>query len=342
MRVLVLVAGRGGARTVAELLARLEERGHAAQLVDADYALIRRSAQFRPDVVLVVSGDASADTRRAVREAGRVCGRAVVSLIPYGLLSHDFGAKAEEFAPGDWCIVANESERRAIVDRFALPAQHVVTGGALEYDAWFDPAPSLDRSDVSGLLGLTGQQPFIVCRTPALEVGQRNLTAYKAQRRMVVAWLRSRTSQGSQPFDILLMSPYGLLKAWRRLMAEVSAEGATCQADPADPLTTRDAIFHSRGLVAVDSISLVEAVIVDRPAYLLRPGEPPLPTPIGDYLASASAVTDSHQDEHCDAALLSPDDRRRFLEETIRPDGISTPAWVGVIRALEHIAAATG
>lgn len=342
MRALVVVADRGGARTVTELLARLEERSHAVQLVDADFALIRRSARFRPDLVLVASGNASADTRQAVLAAARVCGGAVVSLIPYSWLSYDFGATADEFAPGDWCIVANESDRRGIVDHFALPAERVVAGGALEYDAWFRPGPSLDRSEVSGVLGLTEQRPFIVCRTSALKVGQRNLAAYKAQRRMVDAWLRSLTSQGSQPFDVLLMSPYGVLKVWRRMIAEALVGGAACTADPADPLITRDAIFHSRGLVAVDPISLVEAVIVDRPAYLLRLGEPPLPTPVGDYLVSADAVTDSPQGEHRDAALLSPDNRRRFLEETIRPDGISTPAWLGVIRALEHIAAVTG
>jgi hypothetical protein len=54
----------------------------------------------------------------------------------------------------------------------------------------------------------------------------------------------------------------------------------------------------------------------------------------------ADAAAGLHQGEP-DTGLLLPDDRRLFLKETIRPNGISTPAWLGIVHALEHIAADT-
>jgi hypothetical protein len=341
MRVLVVVASHGGARTVSELIAHLDERGHAVQLVDADPVLIRQSLQFRPDVVVVASGSALMDVRLEVRRAGRPCSGALVELIPYGGRPHDPAERVEIVPPDDWYLVANEVDGRAIVGRFGVPPERVIACGALEFDAWLSPAPSLDPSGLVSLLGLSGRRPFIVCRTTASKTGKQNRAVYKAQRKLVGDWLRSFAVCAAQPFDVLVMTPHPLQKAWRRLLIELALDGATCAADPADPLTTRDALFHSHGMFAVDPASLVEAVLVDRPAYVLRAGKPPLQTPIGDYLAGAEIVTGSPADVQRSTALLSSAERRRFLEKAVRPNGISTPAWLGVMTALEHISTVT-
>jgi hypothetical protein len=252
----------------------------------------------------------------------------------------------------DRVVVWNEIQRREAVELHGMDPSSVVVTGAQRFDEWFGREPSASRVELCARAGLDPQEPFFlyVCSSQFIAPDEVSF---------VREWLREARSSGDSRLGRVgvMVRPHPQnARQWEGVDLSAFGNVAIWPAGGANPVDAEskrdyfDSLFHSIGVVGVNTSALIEAGIVGRPAYTLlspRFDETQRGTLHFHHLVAAGrgllqvAETFDEHFEQLGAALdgrgPGPDVARRFVESFVRPHGLDvacTPILVDTIEDL--------
>jgi len=250
----------------------------------------------------------------------------------------------------DQVIVWNQAQKREAVDLHGVSPERVRVTGAQLFDDWFDRKPSQDREAFCRRVGLNPARPFLLYLCSSLFIAADEVS-------YVRTWLQRLRASGcsslrecgvlirphpghASPWADVDLSAFGDVVIWPRQGDMPLFDGS--KADYFDSL------FHSGGVVAVNTTGMIEAGIVGRTSFTLLAPEfaatqrgsihfEHLTSP--GFLRTATTVEEHHL--QLDAALRQPLDAQHlepFIKEFVRPLGLDVPATPIVVNAIEELA----
>jgi hypothetical protein len=255
----------------------------------------------------------------------------------------------------DFVTVWNEGQKREAIEIHAVPPERVIVTGAVSFDHWFDWGPSTSREEFCRRVGLDPDRPYLlyVCSSP--------FTAGRKEAGFVERWIDALADRGLALESGVLVRPYPSVTAARQWeKADLSKLGGNVAVwpragdAPVDEDSRAgyfDSIYHSAGVVGVNTSALIESAIVGRPVYSIlapefRDTQTAVPhfSLVTDFAGGILNVADSF-DEHADQLrqalngseqVQDEERRRRFLEAFVRPHGLSSAAGPVLVRAMER------
>jgi hypothetical protein len=334
----------GGRRGLAAIL------GAAERGLPISTAMKQFLIEQRPDVLLVTPlidiGSPQLDHFAAARALG------IRTVLPVGSWDH-LSSKALLRAVPDRVIVWNPMQRQEAIELHGLPADRVVVTGAQCYDQWFDRQPSRSREDFCARVGLDPDRPFVTYVCSSLFRGTVNEPAF------VEAWIRAlRTSVDPRLKGIgILIRPHpARLDEWRAVDLSGQKNLVFWGAHPVDAEAKDDyfdSMYHSAGVVGINTSAFIEAAVVGKPVHTVLLPEVSrdnqegtlhfryLLTVNGGLLRAARSL-----DEHVAmlAASLAPagggDEKAgRFVDGFVRPYGRGDAATPRFVAAVEEAGA---
>jgi hypothetical protein len=307
-------------------------------------------AGYRPDVTLVTPlidlGSYQHDVVRVSRSLGIPTGVCI------GSWDH-LSSKALIREQPDEVFVWNATQKDEAVTMHGVPPERVTITGAQCFDHWFDRQPALTRHDFTRKVGLDAERPFLLYVCSALFEGSPN------EARFVLEWIRALREGGSErlrsagilirphpkrsfEWDDVDLTPFNNVALWPRR--------GTAPADAASKADYFDSLFHSSGVVGINTSALVEGGIVGRAVHTML-----LPqfqssqegTLHFHYLLDAGLLRAARSlPEHVaqlDATLAAADpsqhSNRAFVEAFVRPNGLGANATETFVTAIERLAA---
>jgi hypothetical protein len=251
----------------------------------------------------------------------------------------------------DRVLVWNPTQRHEALELHNVPAERVVVTGAQCFDQWFDRQPSRDRASFCRHVGLPDDGPYLLWVCSALFRGGRDEALFVAD------WIRAlRQSDHSalRNVNILIRPHPSRMKEWEAIDLGQWDRVAFWGANPVDTETRADyfdSLYHSVGVVGLNTSAFIEAGIVGRPVYtVLLPEfhESQRGTLHFHYLLDVeggllnSATTlDEHAAQLNDLLTGHGPGRERgrsFVQSFVRPQGLSRPSTPIFVEAIEELA----
>jgi hypothetical protein len=316
-----------------------------------------------PDVVLVCPlvhfGPGQADVVASARRVG----------IPAWMLLFSWdnlSTKGCMHVEPDLMFVWNEQQRAEASALHGFPPSHVVVVGAPRFDAFFALRPVMTRDQFHEPLGLDPLAPTVLylCSSPLVAPDELPFV-----RRWIAAlrgssWADARgTNVVVRPHPAAPLLPERIPlepHAWpgaRGLVAGIArpfddARAVVLQTPHEDPSGLYESLVHSSAVVALNTTAELEAGIVGRPVFTIRPdaaeGAWHQSTLHFQYLTrehggivSTAATLDEHLQQLTEAltAGVDPASIRAFIEAFLRPLGIDRRVHPLLADALEERAA---
>ena len=317
-----------GRQLVARVLRALE------RALPAPPDLVARIREEGPDVVmaapLVSLGSAQADAFRAAEQLG------IPTVLPVASWDNLTNKGLVRDVPTR-TIVWNDDQVEEAVRLHGLPRDRVHAVGAHAWDHWFAWRPSSSREEFAATVGLDPARPFFLYACSSSFIGGDETV-------FVLDWLdRLRAADGALATAGVLVRPHPQhTRIWQDV--DLSGRGAVVWPLAGEvPTDARrkdnyyDSIFHSAGVVGINTSALIEAAIVGRPVLTIttdRYRASQSGTLHFGYVAGDDGVLDvaSSWDEHLAqlAAALTDGSRREriepFLRRFVRPHGLDRRA----------------
>jgi hypothetical protein len=252
----------------------------------------------------------------------------------------------------DLVTVWNEAMRQEAIELHGISPDRVVVTGAQPFDHWFDWQPSRTRQQFCEQVGLPAQKPYFLYLCSSRFIAPEEVSFV----RRWLEQLRARSDglrdagalirphpQNADQWHAVDLGGYGPVVIWPR----AGAAPATAR-NRADYF---DSIFHSAGVIGINTTGEIESAIIGRSVFTILAPEfkdtqdgtlhfEHLRRVNGGLLHIADGFPDHVA--QLEAALRNPtagDERcRRFVEAFVRPHGISTPATPRLVDALEALA----
>lgn len=250
----------------------------------------------------------------------------------------------------DRVLVWNERQREELAEMHGIPPERVVVTGGQKFDLWFDLAASTTREEFAGSVGLDSARPYLLYVCSSSFVAADEVPAVRL-------WIEAlREAGGALGALGVLVRPHPQ-NAERWLDADLSdlenvsiwpREGAYPDEGEARA-GFFDSIFHSAGVVGINTSAQIEAGIIGRPVFtVLSPEFAATQTGTlhfqylrienGGFVHEAGDIT-THL-EQLRAAAGQPDDAGRieaFVDSFVRPRGRALPVAPIVADELEQI-----
>ena len=249
----------------------------------------------------------------------------------------------------DQVIVWNNAQKREAVELHDVPPERVRVTGAQLFDDWFDRRPSDGREAFCQRVGLDAARPFLLYLCSSLFIAPEEVSyvrtwlqrlrasSYSSLRECGVL-IRPHPGHAS-PWADVDMSAFGNVTIWPR-------QGDMPLFDAAKA-NYFDSLYHSGGVVAVNTTGMIEAGIVGRTSFTLLAPEfaatqggtvhfEHLTAP--GFLRTAATVEEHHR--QLDAALRQPSNAQLlepFIKDFVRPLGLDVPATPIVVNAIEEL-----
>lgn len=246
-------------------------------------------------------------------------------------------------------VVWNHGQVDEAVLLHGLPRENVTASGAHAYDHWFGWKPSSSPGEFAEKVGLDGSRPYLlyVCSSAFIAGDESGF---------VREWLDHIRSAGGPLRDVgVLVRPHPQNTAgWETSLLDqpnvvVWPRAGEVPTGPARKADYFDALFHSRGVVGINTSALIEAAIVRRPVFTVvtdryretQEGTLHFAHLQGDLLNVAHSWGEHIQ--QLEVALGDPDAYRaqieRFLSRFVRPYGLDVAAAPIAADAVEQTAA---
>lgn len=341
------VAARGLPRSwlVASLMSSMVAT--IEKVIPTDAAIDAAVASIAPDVIVVTPlvdfVSYQVDYVKTAKKSGIPVSMAVASW-------DNLTNKGTIAVQPDQVIVWNETQKREAVRLHKVPPERVRITGAQLFDDWFDRVPGENREQFCARLGFKAARPFILYLCSSLFIARDEVS-------FVRTWLeRLRASQYASLRECgVLIRPHPGY-AWPWAGVDLSAFGNVAIWPPGGDMplfeesktTYFDSLFHSAGVVAINTTGIIEAGIVGRRSYTTLASEFAA-TQSGtlhfDYLVAPGFLrTAKSFDEHhaqLDAELRHPTppiEMAAFISQFVRPLGLDSPATPHVVDAIEELA----
>jgi hypothetical protein len=297
-----------------------------------------------PDVVLVTPlvglGSRQADYLRAARQLGT---RTVFPVLSWDNLTNKGLIRDQP----DLVLVWNDDQAREATELHGVQPERVVVTGAAAFDHWFSWTPSRGRAAFAAETGLRADRPILlyVCSSTFIAPDEAEF---------VEDWIAFLRREGGVFSDVgILVRPHPQNAAqWstRLLSEEQVAVWPRRGEDPLDETARQnyfDSIFHSSGVVGINTSALIESSIVGRRVHSVtvdRYRDVQEGTLHFGYLASSMLTVAATLEEHAvqlRETLASEPDRDQagdaFVRSFIRPHGIDQPATPLVVDAIDQL-----
>ena len=307
-------------------------------------------AKQRPDVLavtpLIEPGSPQAEFVRSARALGvrtALCVASWDNLTNKGLIH----------GPIDLVTVWNPAMKEEAVKFHGIPAGHVAVTGAAAFDHWFGWQPSTTREEFCARVGLRPDRPFFLYLCSSKFIAPQEAPFVRTW----VEQLRQSSSPALRDVGILVRPHPQNAEQWQDTDLTQSPGVALwppAGAAPADDDKRRDffdSMYHSAGVVGINTTAQIESAIIGRRVYtVLAPEfrdtqEGTLHfhhlRDVNGGLLHVAADFDEHL-AHLDEAIRTPEGGdeqcRRFVEAFVRPYGIDVPATPKLVEALENLA----
>jgi len=306
--------------------------------------------KMQPDVVavtpLIEPGSPQSEYLRSARALGLRTACCVASwdnLTNKGLIH----------GPVDLVAVWNDAMKGEAIEMHGVPRDRVVVTGAAAFDHWFDWKPSVTREAFCARVGLPTDRPYLVYLCSSKFVAPQEAT-------FVRTWLgKLRESSGPLREIGVLVRPHPQnAEQWEGVNlnilgpAVVWPQAATAPVDARTRSDYFDTIYHSAGVVGVNTTAEIESAIVGRPVHTvlapefrgtqegtlhfqhLRHAGGGLLHVAPDFEEHFAQLEESVKDPEADRERA-----RRFLQSFVRPYGLDVAATPRLVDALERLAA---
>ena len=175
----------------------------------------------------------------------------------------------------DRVYVWNEVQRREAIEYNWVDPSRVVATGASSYDHWFDWEPSRGTKEFKSEARLDSGNPYLlyVCSSPFIAPAEIDF---------IENWLaaiRAYDDPDLRGIGLLIRPHPENRQPWHRLDFEALGNTTIWPAQGANPVNRDarrdyyDSIFHSRGIVGVNTSALIEAGIIGRQAFTVQQPE---------------------------------------------------------------------
>ena len=339
------LAGAPSAMRVWQRLVRWLERA-----IPPGEAAERLLRERRPDLVLLTPllyfGTHQVDYVRAARALG------IPTALGVGSWDHLTTKGLIHEAP-DRVMVWNEMQRHEAAELHGIDPASVIVTGAQAYDGWFVQRPSLARAEFCRAVGLPDDRPMLLylCSSPFI-------TPYEVGfvRRWIEA-VRGAEDPALRRAAILIRPHPQNAEQWRTFDAGAYESVAIWPKAGANPVDRQaradyfDSMYHSAGVVGVNTSALIESGIVGRPVFTVL---------AEDFAGQQEGTLHFQHLKNVNGGLLhvgrtmaehvaqiagalrgeyDPARSRAFVEAFVRPHGLDTPAAGRFADAVEAAAA---
>ena len=308
------------------------------QAVPIDEVVLAEVKDCAPDLIIVSPlvdfGSDQVDYVKAGRELG----------IPTALIVNSWDNltnKGLMRVVPDRVYVWNETQYQEAVEYHGVPETSIEISGAPTYDRWFEQEPSASAADFKRRAHLDPQRPYLlyICSSPFIA---------EHEFEFVERWItqvRSSDDPRLQNVGILVRPHPENRQPWRRLEGIWGVNVSVWPPAGANPVDSDsqtdyfDSMYHSSGVVGINSSGLIEAGIVGRRVHTVL--DPCLTaTQVGTihfhYLVNVGGGLlrlASSWNEHLNQLLKSldvgdkaEDANREFVEAFVRPLGLGKAA----------------
>ena len=252
----------------------------------------------------------------------------------------------------DEVFVWNETQKREAVTMHHIEPQRITMTGAQCFDEWFDRQPTLAFEEFTRKVGLDPSRRFLLYVCSALFEGSPN------EAQFVLEWMSGlrRSGHGDLQRVGILIRPHPKRSfEWdgvdlsRFENVSLWPHRGTAPSDTSSKADYFDSLFHSSGVIGINTSALIEGGIVGRAVHTLL-----LPqfqtsqegTLHFHYLLDAGLLHAARNlPEHFVqlAATLAAADplqhsNRSFVEAFVRPHGLGVSATETFVQSIERLA----
>jgi FkbM family methyltransferase len=305
--------------------------------------------KMRPNVLavtpLIEPGSPQAEYVRSARARGV---RTAFCVASWDNLSN----KGLIHGPVDLVTVWNDAMKREAIELHGVDSQRVVVTGAAAFDHWFDWRPSTTREAFCARVGLPPDRPYLLYLCSSKFVAPEEVPFI----RRWVEQIRQSSSPTLREIGILIRPHPQNAEQWQGV--EMGAPAVTVWpregAAPVDAGSRSDyfdSMYHSAGVVGVNTTAEIESAILGRRVFTLLAPEfrdtqegtlhfHHLRRVNGGLLHVAGDFAEhlAQLDESVRGPQVEDAHARRFVEAFVRPHGIDVPATPRLVDALERIA----
>ncbi|MFQ5914445.1 MAG: hypothetical protein ACE5JS_14805 [Nitrospinota bacterium] len=252
-------------------------------------------------------------------------------------------------AEPDVVLVWNEIQRSEAVELHGIPRQKVVTTGAQCFDQWFERGPKTGKQEFCRKVGLKPDRPFLLylCSSPFVAENEVQF---------VDGWIGQIRSSGDprlRDVGILIRLHPQNAAQWENVSFPHYENVAIYPRKGSNPVDEDsraeyfDSMFHSAGVVGLNTSAMIEAGILGRPVYsILTPefrgsqeGTLHFHYLVDGGLVQVSRGWDESLEELAKAVSDEVDTEkiRRFVKSFVRPHGIDVPCAPILADAIEDL-----
>jgi hypothetical protein len=267
----------------------------------------------------------------------------------------------------DLLTVWNEAQRHDAAEIHGLPAELVAITGAQAYDHWFEWQPASTREEFCARVGLPADRPFLLYlgssggyikgELPYVREWVDRLRASGRPELEEVGVLVRPHPKTKEPWAELLESGPDRTRVWPRPHVENGASVQLSDYNVSAPDARReyfDSIYHSAGVVGINTSALIESAIVGRPVHTLledrwRYAQEDTRhfrqlADAGDGVLRLARNFDEHAGHLAEVVRgewEGGDAQREYVRSFVRPYGLEEPATPRFAATVESLAART-
>jgi hypothetical protein len=308
--------------------------------------------EARPDVLLLSPlVDAASKQVDWVKAAGALGIRTAVCVASWDNLTNKGLLRIEP----DLLIVWNDALKREATEYHYIPDEKIVTTGAQLFDRWFTTTAQRTRAGFCAHVGLPDTRPFLLFTGSSSFISESHAEAAFVRR-----WIQAVRASGDpqvREMNILVRPhPYNC-HAWDPDPVGDLPGVAVFPRHGYNPIDADnradfyDSIYHSAGVVGINTSAMIEAAIIGRPVFSMLADEfagtqegtvhfHHLVPENGGFVRIAASL-DAHVRQLSDTCRDPEDARReteRFIASFVRPHGVNRPATPIFAEAVEKFA----
>lgn len=310
-----------------------------------DWRIKNQLREWQPDVVVAASAILPYAKETDYLKAAKRLGIPTILIIPSW---DNLTTKGTLHVVPDWVFVWNRGQVGELAELHFVPESRAFCTGAPKFDPWFEMTPTVERDVFFSQAGLDQNRPYVlyVCSSEFIagdETDFINQIAVAIKKHPIL-----------KDLSILVRPHPQNMAPWRR--PNLLEDNVVVWSGDLEKLNATDTIidfyhslFYSAGVIGVNTSAFIEAAIVDKPCITISLGRytyTQIGIPHFHHLVDAGFLeTPQTVDELMPilAGILQGEDRKkemrhRFVEDFVRPQGISVPALKVLARAIENVA----
>ncbi|MBI4733814.1 MAG: hypothetical protein HY779_03215, partial [Rubrobacteridae bacterium] len=249
----------------------------------------------------------------------------------------------------DIVIVWNEFQKAEAVEIHGISPIKIVTTGAQHLDDWFKREPGTTREEYSNKVGINPEKPFLLYVCSSVFIA-RNEVAF------VKRWIEAIRASSDSNLNMagIVIRPHPVnYQQWEDVDMSYFGNAVVWPSKGAIPIDEQsktdyyDSIFHSSGIVGINTSALIEAGVIGRPVFTIlasdfedtQEGTLHFHHLVNGGLLNVCKNLEEHVSQLSIALADNIDNKsaKRFVQEFLRPNGIDKDCVPFIADAVEKL-----